>query len=197
MPLSFLLFTIASSCLLHLETPWPTFPVIPPSSEAAPPLHQPRAGGATTVMAAWSFLIYDPGVGLGYGLPWPPDRRHGAGLVPARTFRGGRLRSVTFVVIWTLTHNGIQLSMRVTALLGGLELLIMLSLSITFLVHPGKGIHVHCAARSLVVAPSLWRHPGGDGLLRPRAQRVRRSSATRPGKPPARESSLARRSFSR
>ena len=29
----------------------------------------------------------------------------------------------TFAVIWTLTHQGIQLSIRVTALLGGLELL--------------------------------------------------------------------------
>ena len=46
---------------------------------------------------------------------------------------------VTFAVIWVLTHHGIQLSMRVTALLGGLELLIMLSLAITFLIHPGPG----------------------------------------------------------
>jgi amino acid transporter len=44
-----------------------------------------------------------------------------------------------FAVIWTLTHHGIQLSIRVTALLGGLELLIMLSLSVTFLIHPGPG----------------------------------------------------------
>ena len=42
-------------------------------------------------------------------------------------------------LIWALTHHGVQLSARVTALLGGLELLIMLALGITFLIHPGPG----------------------------------------------------------
>jgi amino acid transporter len=46
---------------------------------------------------------------------------------------------VAFALVWTLTHYGIQLSMRVTALLGGIELLIMLSLAVTFLLHPGPG----------------------------------------------------------
>ena len=40
-------------------------------------------------------------------------------------------------LIWALTHYGVQLSTRITALLGGLELLIMLALGITFLLHPG------------------------------------------------------------
>jgi hypothetical protein len=38
-----------------------------------------------------------------------------------------------------LTRQGIRLSMRITALLGGIELLIMLALAITFLIHPGPG----------------------------------------------------------
>jgi len=38
-----------------------------------------------------------------------------------------------------LTHHGVQLSARITALLGGLELFIMLALGITFLIHPGPG----------------------------------------------------------
>jgi amino acid transporter len=42
-------------------------------------------------------------------------------------------------LIWLLTHRGVKLSTRVTALLGGLELLIMLALAITFLLHPGPG----------------------------------------------------------
>ena len=42
-------------------------------------------------------------------------------------------------LIWALTHHGVQLSARITALLGGLELLIMLALGITFLIHPGTG----------------------------------------------------------
>jgi amino acid transporter len=45
----------------------------------------------------------------------------------------------TSFLIWALTHQGIQLSARITALLGGLELLIMLALAITFLIHPGPG----------------------------------------------------------
>src|SRR6202167_2733183 len=45
----------------------------------------------------------------------------------------------TSFLIWALTHQGIQLSVRITALLGGLELLIMLALAVTFLVHPGPG----------------------------------------------------------
>ena len=42
-------------------------------------------------------------------------------------------------MIWTITHYGIQLSVRITLLLGGLELLIMLALATTFLIHPGPG----------------------------------------------------------
>ena len=47
--------------------------------------------------------------------------------------------SVTTALIWMLTHHGVQLSARITALLGGLELFIMLALGITFLIHPGPG----------------------------------------------------------
>src|SRR6202050_4625018 len=43
----------------------------------------------------------------------------------------------TSAFIWSLTHHGIQLSARVSALLGGFEVLIMLALAITFLIHPG------------------------------------------------------------
>ena len=49
------------------------------------------------------------------------------------------LALATSALIWALTHHGIQLSARITALLGGLELLIMLALAITFLIHPGPG----------------------------------------------------------
>jgi amino acid transporter len=90
-------------------------------------------------MATWSYLIYEiigsaGGMGfLGYlisdmlqmqfhvNIPW------------------WALALATSALIWALTHHGIQLSARVTALLGGLELLIMLALAITFVVHPGPG----------------------------------------------------------
>lgn len=42
-------------------------------------------------------------------------------------------------LIWALTHRGVQISARVTAILGGLELLIMVALGVTFLIHPGHG----------------------------------------------------------
>ena len=45
----------------------------------------------------------------------------------------------TFALIWALTHHGVQLSTRITALLGGLEVLIMFLLGIAFLIHPGPG----------------------------------------------------------
>jgi len=42
-------------------------------------------------------------------------------------------------VIWFFTYFGVQLSLHTTALLGGAEMLIMLALAITFLIHPGPG----------------------------------------------------------
>jgi amino acid transporter len=41
--------------------------------------------------------------------------------------------------VWALTHFGIRISMRTTAVFGAIEILIMLALAITFLVHPGHG----------------------------------------------------------
>jgi amino acid transporter len=49
------------------------------------------------------------------------------------------LALVTTALIWILTHRGVQISARITAVLGGRELLIMLALCVTFLVHPGHG----------------------------------------------------------
>src|SRR5713226_2723846 len=45
----------------------------------------------------------------------------------------------TAIIVWVLTYFGIRLSTRTTAILGGIEILIMLALGITFLVHPGAG----------------------------------------------------------
>jgi amino acid transporter len=42
-------------------------------------------------------------------------------------------------LIWALTHRGVRISARVTAILGGLELLIMAALGVTFLIHPAQG----------------------------------------------------------
>ncbi len=93
----------------------------------------------------------------------------------------------TIALIWALTHHGVQLSARITALLGGLEMLIMLALAITFLIHPGPGSSVPCAAQALFIAASLRRHLGRDGFLHPRAERLRGSRAARPGSSPSRQ----------
>jgi amino acid transporter len=96
-------------------------------------------GSRSGFMATWNYLIYDllgPAATLGFlgymlsdilrnelsfNIPW--------WLVAA----------ASFALIWVLAHYGIRLSMHITALLGSLEMLIMLALAITFLVHPGPG----------------------------------------------------------
>jgi amino acid transporter len=95
----------------------------------------PRVG----FMAAWSYLVYEllGGAGstgfLGYLLS--DTLQTGFGVhIP-----WWLIALATFALIWTLTHYGIQLSVRITLLLGGLELLIMLALAVTFLIRPGPG----------------------------------------------------------
>src|SRR6266851_3228925 len=50
----------------------------------------------------------------------------------------------TAIIVWVLTYFGIRLSTRTTAILGGIEILIMLALGVTFLVHPGAGLVAWC-----------------------------------------------------
>jgi amino acid transporter len=110
-------------------------------------------------MATWSYLIYDllgpaGAIGfLGYLISDMLRRRFDAN-IPWWLFT-----LAAFAVIWILTYHGIQLSMRITALLGSLELLIMLALAITFLVHPGPG-----SSYVAPLNPSLSPHHFG-GIL--------------------------------
>lgn len=96
-------------------------------------------GSRTGFMATWSYLVYEiPGNAgltgfLGYfvsemlrsefkiDIPW------------------WLVSLATVALVWTLTFRGIQLSARITAILGGIEVLIMLAMAITFIIHPGKG----------------------------------------------------------
>jgi amino acid transporter len=96
-------------------------------------------GSRIGFMATWSYLIYDllgPASGIGFfGYLLSDMLRTGFGVkIPWWLFA-----LALSGVIWILTHYGIQLSARITAILGGIELLIMLALAITFLVHPGPG----------------------------------------------------------
>jgi len=136
MPLSFLLATIV--CLFIGNTV-SQFSKYMPSSGGYYSFATRGLGSRPGFMATWSYLIYDilgPAGSTGFlgylisdmvrtqfdvDIPW------------------WLIAVVTFAVIWILTRQGIRLSMWITALLGGLELLIMLALAITFLIHPGPG----------------------------------------------------------
>jgi amino acid transporter len=115
----------------------------------------PRIG----FMATWSYLIYEllGGAGstgfLGYLLSDMLQTGFGVHIP------WWLIASATFALTWALTHRGIRLSMRITLLLGGLELLITLSLAVTFLIHPGPG-----SSYLAPLNPSLAPHHYGGVL---------------------------------
>jgi amino acid transporter len=136
MPLSFLLATIV--CLFIGNTV-SQFSKYMPSSGGYYSFTTRGLGARTGFMATWSYLIYDflgpagtTGF-LGYLISDILRTQFGVNIA------WWLLALATFAVIWMLTRHGIRLSMRITALLGGLELLIMLALAVTFLIHPGPG----------------------------------------------------------
>ncbi len=90
-------------------------------------------------MATWSYLIYDllgPAASTGFlGYMISDILRTGFGV----NIPWWLVALAGFALIGVLTYYDIRLSMRTTALFGGLEMLIMLALAITFLVHPGPG----------------------------------------------------------
>jgi amino acid transporter len=96
-------------------------------------------GSRSGFMATWSYLIYDvigPSASTGFlGYMCSDMLRTEFGV----NLQWWLVAAAAFALIWSLTHYGIRLSMRITAFLGGLEMLIMLALAITFLVHPGPG----------------------------------------------------------
>ena len=166
MPLSFLLATVVCFFIGNTVSEFSRYL---PSSGGYYQFATQGLGSRCGFMATWSYLIYEilgtagcTGF-LGY-LVSDMLRMQFHVNIPWWSFA-----LATSALIWSLTHYGIQLSARVTALLGGLEVLIMLGLAITFLVHPGPDSTVQRAAESLRVTRSLRRHPGWDGFLHPRA----------------------------
>ena len=156
MPLSFLLSTIVCFFIGNTVSQFSTYI---PSSGGYYSFATRGLGHRSGFMATWSYLIYEilgtagcTGF-LGYlisdmlqmqfhlNIPW------------------WSIALATCALIWSLTHHGIQLSGRVTALLGGLEVLIMLALSITFLLHPASG-----STYSAPLKPSAASHHFG-GIL--------------------------------
>lgn len=136
MPLSFLFSTIVCFFIGNTVSQFSRYM---PSSGGYYSFATRGLGSRSGFIATWSYLIYEI-VGsagcvgfLGYlvsdmlqkqfhvNMPW------------------WFLALATSALIWALTQHGVQLSARITALLGGLELVIMLGLAITFLTHPGPG----------------------------------------------------------
>jgi len=136
MPISFLLTTIV--CLFIANTV-SEFSRYMPSTGGYYSFATRGLGSRVGFIATWSYLIYDilgPAASSGFlGFLLSDTLYSGFGVrVP-----WWLIAVATFVVIWFFTYYGVQLSLHTTALLGGAEMLIMLGLAITFLIHPGPG----------------------------------------------------------
>ncbi|HLX56343.1 MAG TPA: APC family permease [Ktedonobacteraceae bacterium] len=106
-------------------------------------------------LTTWSYLIYDiigPAAAVGFlGFALSSFLQSGTGVnIPWWIFS-----VATAIIVWALTYFGIRLSTRTTAILGGIEMLIMLALGITFLLHPGSGSTV-AAPLNPAAAPTGW-----------------------------------------
>jgi amino acid transporter len=136
MPLSFLLSTVVCFFIGNTVAQFSRYM---PSSGGYYSFATRGLGSRSGFMATWSYLIYEilGAAGttgfLGYLIS---DMLH---MQFHLDIPWWFLALAITAIIWALTHRGIQLSARITALLGGLEMLIMLALAITFLVHPGHG----------------------------------------------------------
>jgi len=154
MPISFLLTTIVCCFIANTVS---EFSRHMPSSGGYYSFATRGLGSHVGFMATWSYLIYDilgPSASSGFLGYLLSDTLHAAfGVnVPWWLFA-----LATFGIIWFFTYYGIRVSMRTTALLGGAEVLIMLALAITFLLHPGKG-SAYIAPLRISMAP---HHVGG------------------------------------
>lgn len=136
MPISFLLTTIVCFFIGNTVS---QFSKYMPSSGGYYSFATRGLGTRSGFMTTWSYLIYDiigPAGAIGFlGYLISNTIQSASGVdIPWWIFA-----VATFAVVWALTHFGINLSMRTTALFGAFELLIMLALTITFLVSPGHG----------------------------------------------------------
>jgi amino acid transporter len=136
MPISLLLATIV--CLFIGNTV-SQFSSYIPSSGGYYSFATRGLGSRAGFMATWSYLAYEiPGNAgltgfLGY---FVSDMLHTEFNITVPWYL---ISLATIALVWALTYRGIQLSARVTAILGLIEILIMLAMSLTFLIHPGKG----------------------------------------------------------
>jgi amino acid transporter len=111
----------------------------------------PRFGFLTT----WSYLIYDilgPAGAVGFLGFAASDflKRSGEVHIPWWTFS-----LATALVVWVLTYFDIRFSTHTTAVLGAIEMLVMLALGVTFLLYPGPGSSL-TAPLNPSLAPNGW-----------------------------------------
>ena len=154
MPISFLLTTIVCFFIGNTVS---QFSKYMPSSGGYYSFATRGLGARTGFMTTWSYLIYDiigPAGAIGFlGYLISNTIQEATGVdIPWWIFA-----LATFAVVWALIHFGIQLSMRTTAIFGGIEILIMLALAITFLVVPRARLVLRRAA----AAQPLAEHFGG------------------------------------
>lgn len=136
MPISLLLSTIV--CLSIGGTVY-EFSRYVPSSGSYYSFATRGLGSRSGFIATWSYLIYEiigAAACIGFVAYLLTDMLSTAFHLKIPWWL---LALMMNVLIWGLTHRGVRISARVTALLGGAELLIMLALGITFLMHPGRG----------------------------------------------------------
>jgi amino acid transporter len=165
MPLSFLLSTIV--CLFIGNTV-SQFSRYVPSSGGYYSFATGGLGNRSGFMATWSYLIYEifgAAGSTGFLAYLMSDMLRMQFHVNLSWWF---LAVATMALIWAFTHHGVQISARFTAVLGGLELVIMLALAITFLGISRTRFHLPCAANAFFVAPSLWRRTRRHGFLHPR-----------------------------
>jgi amino acid transporter len=153
MPISFLLTTIV--CLFIANTV-AEFSRYMPSSGGYYSFATRGLGSRMGFVATWSYLIYDilgPAASSGFlGYLLSDTLQTGLGVHVAWWL----IAVATFFVIWFFTYYGVQLSLHTTALLGGAEMLIMLALAVTFLVHPGPGSSYTAPLRP-TLSPHHWQ----------------------------------------
>ncbi len=136
MPISFFLTTIVCYFIANTVS---QFSKYMPSSGGYYSFATRGLGARSGFMTTWNYLIYDiigPAGAIGF-----------LGYLISNTIQAASGTDIpwwifalaTFAIVWALTHFGIQLSMRTTALFGLFEIAIMLALAVTFLVHPGHG----------------------------------------------------------
>ena len=157
MPLSFLLSTVL--CFFIGNTVF-QFSRYMPSSGGYYSFATRGLGSRSGFMATWSYLIYEilGSAGctgfLGYLISDMSKMQFHVN-IPWWSFA-----LAISALIWALTHHGVQLSARITALLGGLELLIMLALAMAFLIHQDGVPHTlrrSCLLHRPITSSESWR----------------------------------------